>query len=101
MSISLGVSRDLTPGAFLHSQSTQLLDQSLARDPEDARGAALVAAGETQHLRDVIRLDLRECRRGDLLVGGEPATRDLARQVLDLELATVLEQHRALEQVAQ
>src|SRR5262249_22170335 len=48
---------------LVDAQAAQLLDQALTRDAEDARGSALVARGEAQHLVDVVHLDLRERRQ--------------------------------------
>lgn len=57
----LVMSRYLTTVHFLGLQPAQLLDQSLSRDAEDARGATLVPCGQAQRFADVIRLDL--CQR--------------------------------------
>src|SRR5678815_1057301 len=57
------VSMNLTLEVRFAAQAAKLLDQSLAGDPEDARGAALVARGDLQHLADVLGLDLRERRQ--------------------------------------
>jgi len=69
---------------LLDAQTPQLLDQSLSRDAEDARGAALVPRREAQHLVDVIHLDLRQRRQIQHVAhrgrgGGIP--RELARGV--------------------
>ena len=45
---------------LLDAQPPELLDQALARDAENARGAALVARREPEHLVDVVHLDLRQ-----------------------------------------
>src|SRR5689334_12831544 len=81
-----GASRNLTT-AVLEAHATQLLDQSLARDSENARGARLVAGGQSQHLGDVIRLELRQRGSEDRrIAGGSGAAGQLGGQVLEPQL---------------
>src|SRR2546422_5797257 len=108
MSNSLEVSRYLTTGAFLGAKSAQLLDQPLSRYPEDAGRTALVAGGETQHLTDVLGLDLRQRRKrtrvghvGSFTERAGTASQHLGRQVLALHAARFLQEHHPLDQVPQ
>src|SRR5688572_31067429 len=96
----LWVSRNLTAAVADHRpQTAELLDQTLARDAEDARRTALVAGGETQHFTDVLGLDLRERGKLERVVrhhrGRERGAsgEELLRQVLRHQLLAFLEQH--------
>src|SRR5215470_18302953 len=103
VSTSLAVSGDLTAERFVDAESTQFLDETLTRDPEDARRATLVSCGESQHLADVVGLHLRERGERKLVValGRRRASRDLGRQMIDLEALALLEQRDALDEVPQ
>src|SRR5881628_2479817 len=92
------VSRYLTINAPIETRAAQFLDQTLARDTQDAGRAALVPRREAQHLSNVLGLDLRQ--RGNLERGAALAEH-LGRQVLERHLLSLLEQHHALDQVAE
>ena len=56
------MSNYLTTGRLIEAKPAHLLDESLARNSEDARRATLVSRRQPQHVVDVVRLDLRERR---------------------------------------
>src|SRR5262245_36070588 len=102
------MSGNLTAGALFHAQSSELLDQALAGDAEDAGRAALVPCGEAENLADVLGLHLRErgkrervLRRRYRLGGSDDPSREFGRQVVGQQALPLLEQHDALDQVPQ